>query len=70
LSLSWQQQMLEIIMLLIVTIHVCTILLKTFSLLDISGKAQIQVHIITALVRPLFNISSITHMTVLQGFCE
>jgi len=44
--------------------------LKTFSLLDINGKAQIQVHIIIAVVRPLFNISSITHMTVLEGFCE
>jgi len=44
--------------------------LKTPSLLDINGKVQIQVHIITALVHPLLNISSTTHMTVLQGFCE
>jgi len=33
--------------------------LKTFSLIDINGKAQIQVHIITALVHLLFNISSL-----------
>ena len=33
--------------------------LKTLSLLNINGKVQIQVQIITALVHPLLNISSI-----------
>jgi hypothetical protein len=44
--------------------------LKTLSLLDINGKVHIRVHVITAMICPLLNISSVTHMTVLQGFCE
>jgi hypothetical protein len=44
--------------------------LKTLSLHNINGNVQIHAQIITALVRPLLNIISITHMTFLQGFCD